>query len=301
MPELPDVTVYVEALRERIAGHVLKDVIIRGPFLLRSLEPTVDAVFDKSVRDVTRMGKRIVISFESDSFLVVHLMIAGRLHWVVKKPKIGGRNILALFEFDCGFLTFTEAGSQRRASLHVISGAGDLKALDPGGLEVMTADLAAFAKALQRENHTLKRALTDPHIFSGIGNAYSDEILHHAQLSPILLTQKMNASEVERLFRSCTETLQEWTNKLREEAAGLFPEHVTAFRKDMAAHGKYGEPCPRCGEEIQRIRYSSNETNYCAKCQTKGRLLADRALSRLLREDWPKTLEELEMRRELKG
>ncbi len=297
MPELPDVTVYVEALRERIAGHRLVNTVIKGPFLLRSLEPTIDAVFGKAVREVTRMGKRIVIGFESDLFLVIHLMIAGRLHWHLEKPKIGGRNILALFEFDSGFLTFTEAGSQRRASLYVIQGREDLAALDPGGLEVMTASLSEFTKALLRENHTLKRALTDPHIFSGIGNAYSDEILHRAQLSPVLLTHKMNAADVETLFRSCTETMQKSTVKLREEAAGSFPEHVTAFRKDMAAHGKYGEPCPRCGEKIQRIRYSSNETNYCAKCQTKGKLLADRALSQLLREDWPKTLEELEQRR----
>ena len=299
MPELPDVTVYVEALRERIAGHRLHQVQVRGPFLLRSLRP-IDDVVGKAVTSVNRMGKRIVIGFEADLFLVIHLMIAGRLHWFApsgKRPSLAKRDLLALFEFASGLLTFTEAGSQHRASVHVVLGRDELAALDPGGLEVLETNLVEFSRALQRENHTLKRALTDPHIFSGIGNAYSDEILHRAQLSPVALTQKMNASDIATLYHACVDSLNDWTTALRAEAAGKFPEKVTAFRKDMAAHGHYGEPCPRCGAKIQRIRYATNETNYCAACQTKGKLLADRALSRLLREDWPKTLEELEMKR----
>lgn len=297
MPELPDVTLYVEALSERIVGHRLISAVVRGPFLLRSLEP-IESTFGKIVRDVYRIGKRIVIGFEGDLFLVFHLMIAGRLHWKKARPSMGGRNFLALFEFDSGFLTLTEAGSRHRASLHVIQGEEELAKLNPGGLEVLGSDLAAFTNALQSENHTLKRALTDPHIFSGIGNAYSDEILHRAQLSPIAMTQKLTAAEIETLHRATIDTLLDWTERLRSQSAGAFPEKVTAFHKDMAAHGRYGEPCPRCGAKIQRIRYSSNETNYCPQCQTKGKLLADRALSRLLREDWPKTAEELdEMRR----
>lgn len=300
MPELPDITIYVEALERRIAGHKLLSASIRGPFLLRSLEP-VETVCGHIVRQVRRVGKRIVIGFEGDLFLVLHLMIAGRLHWKATAIKTGGRNLLAQFEFDPGFLTLTEAGSRRRASLHVLTNADELAALDPGGLEVLSYSLVEFTRALRRENHTLKRALTDPHLFSGIGNAYSDEILHRAQLSPVALSQKLSDAEVSLLHRACVEVLREWTEKLRKESGGSFPEKVTAFREGMAAHGRYREPCPRCGARIQRIRYASNETNYCPTCQTKGKLLADRALSRLLREDWPKTAEEWEERKTKMG
>jgi formamidopyrimidine-DNA glycosylase len=300
VPELPDVTVYVEALTERIVGHQLVQSLIRGPFLLRSVEPPVEALVHKTVREVRRLGKRIAIGFEGDLWLVLHLMIAGRLHWFTSRPKTGSRNILASFEFDSGFLTLTEAGSQHRASLHVVGDSETLATFNPGGIEVLEANLDDFASALVRENHTLKRALTDPGIFSGIGNAFSDEILHRAQLSPIAMTRKLTPEQVSALYTATRESLREWTARLRAEAAGSFPEKVTAFRDGMAVHGRYGKPCPRCGSPVQRIRYSSNETNYCARCQTNGKLLADRALSRLLREDWPKTVEELEQKLHVK-
>jgi formamidopyrimidine-DNA glycosylase len=294
MPELPDVVIYIEALRERIAGHTLKRVLVRGPFLLRSTTPPVSSVEGQAVRDVRRLGKRIAIGFENDVWLVLHLMIAGRLHWKTAAPKPGTKGVLAVFEFDSGILTLTEAGSQHRASLTMVSGEANLEALDARGLEVLEADLAIFSAALRQENHTLKRALTDPRLFSGIGNAYSDEILHRARLSPIAMTQKLSAEEITRLFEATREVLTEWVDRLRDDAGRKFPEKVTAFREGMAVHGRYGLPCPRCGAKVQRIRYASNETNYCAPCQTGGRLLADRSLSRLLHEDWPRTLEELE-------
>jgi len=283
MPELPDVVVYVEALRERIVGHTLKRATLRGPFLLRTVAPPMDALYGRTVTDVRRAGKRIAIGFDGGLWLVIHLMIAGRLHWN------GKRQPVAAFEFDNGTLSLTEAGTQHRAQIHV------LDAL-PGtaGLEVLDAPLAEFSLALRRENHTLKRALTDPRLFSGIGNAYSDEILHRARLSPIAMTVKLTDEEIARLHAATLEELGEWVARLRAQSAGKFPEKVTAFREEMAVHGKYGQACRDCGGRIQRIRYASNETNYCPACQTKGRLLADRALSRLLREDWPRTLEELD-------
>jgi formamidopyrimidine-DNA glycosylase len=294
MPELPDVTVYVEALAARVVGHKLLRATIRGPFLLRSVAPPVSAVEGQTVREVRRVGKRIAIGFANDNWLVLHLMIAGRLHWRDSTPKLSARGPLAAFEFDNGALTLTEAGTQHRAALHMVSGDAGLWSLDAGGIDVLEASLADFTTVLQSANHTLKRALTDPRLFSGIGNAYSDEILHRACLSPVALTQRLPPDAVERLFHSTRETLLEWTERLREESRGAFPEKVTAFREGMAAHGRYGKPCPRCGTRIQRIRYAANETNYCPACQTGGKLLADRALSRLLREDWPRTLEELE-------
>ena len=295
MPELPDVTVYVEAIAERVVGHKLQRALIRGPFLLRSVAPPVNAVEDKTVRQVRRVGKRIAIGFEDDLWLVLHLMIAGRLHWRDSTPKLAARSgPLAAFEFDNGTLTLTEAGTQHRAALNIVAGDAGLWALDAGGIDVLNASLAEFASVLQAANHTLKRALTDPRLFSGIGNAYSDEILHRAQLSPVALTQKLPAEAIELLYHATREALVEWTNRLREESRGRFPEKVTAFREGMAVHGRYGKPCPRCGTPIQRIRYAANETDYCPACQTGGKLLADRALSRLLREDWPRTLEELE-------
>jgi formamidopyrimidine-DNA glycosylase len=293
MPELPDVTVYVEALAARTVGHELRRVVIRGPFLLRSVEPPVSAVEGKTVQGVRRVGKRIAIGLTDDLWLVLHLMIAGRLHWGAAR-KLSARGPLASFEFDSGALTLTEAGTQHRAALHVVSGEEGLRSLDAGGIEVLDASLTEFAGVLQSANHTLKRALTDPRLFSGIGNAYSDEILHRASLSPVALTLKLAPEAVERLYRATRESLVEWTGRLRAEARGAFPEKVTAFREGMAVHGRYGKPCPRCATRIQRIRYASNETNYCPVCQTGGKLLADRGLSRLLREDWPRTLEELE-------
>ena len=294
MPELPDVTVYVEALQARIVGRRLNSVQVKSPFLLRTADPPLSAAQGMEVRAVRRIGKRIAIVLDGDLSLVLHLMIAGRLHWDTAAPKSGGRNLLAVFTFDNGYLWLTEAGTQRRASLHVVAGEAALQALDAGGIEPLEASLIAFTSDLQSENHTLKRSLSDPHIFSGIGNAYSDEILHRAQLSPVAMSQKLTASEVERLFKATRTTLIEWIVRLRVEAAGGFPEKVTAFRPEMAVHGRYGLPCPRCGARIQRIRYASNETNYCATCQTGGRLLADRALSRLMHQDWPRTLDELE-------
>jgi formamidopyrimidine-DNA glycosylase len=294
MPELPDVTVYVEALRERLVGRTLSRALIRGPFLLRSTHPPVEAAYGKKVREVRRLGKQIAIGFDGGVWLVLHLKIAGRLHWKAAGAKPGGRNSLAVFEFDSGALLLTEAGTQHRASLHMAQGEPGLRELSAGGIEVLSAGLEAFTAALQFTNHTLKRALTDPHLFSGIGNAYSDEILHRARLSPIAMTQKLKPGELARLYEATRDTLLEWTERLRLDAAGGFPEKVTAFREGMAVHGRYGKPCPRCGAKVQRIRYASNETNYCAQCQTGGKLLADRALSRLLREDWPRTLDELE-------
>ncbi len=287
----------MEALQTRVIGQTLTRAAVRSPFLLRSTDPPLSAIERKAVYEVRRLGKQIAIGVAGDLWLVLHLMIAGRLHWNTSAPKMGSRNILAAFEFDNGWLWLTEAGTQRRASLHVVAGEAGLEALSAGGIEPLDASLAAFSAALRSANHTLKRSLTDPHIFSGIGNAYSDEILHRGQLSPIAMTQKLTAGEIERLYDATRATLVKWTERLRTEAAGAFPEKVTAFRPEMAVHGRYGQPCPRCGAKVQRIRYASNETNYCAPCQTGGRLLADRALSRLLREDWPRTLDELEARK----
>ena len=294
MPELPDITVYIEALEQRIAGTTLERVSVGNPFLLRTAVPPLASVAGKKVTGLRRLGKRICIGVEGDLWLVLHLMIAGRLHWYEDRAKAAkGRNVAA-FEFTSGTLTLTEAGTQKRASLHVVEGDAGLERLNPGGLEVFDANEEEFATALQARNHTLKRALTDPRIFSGIGNAYSDEILFTAQLSPFALTQKLTPEEIKRLFDAIKSSLTDWIDRLLEEYRGRFPEKVTAFRPDMATHGKYGEPCPRCGSKIQRIRYGSNETNYCPKCQTGGKLLADRALSRLLKDDWPRTPEELE-------
>ncbi len=297
MPELPDITVYIEALDQRIVGHVLERVQIAGPFLLRTASPPMDAVQGHKVISLRRIGKRIAIGFDNNIWLVFHLMIAGRLHWSEKRKTPDGRRTLAALDFDNGTLTLTEAGARKRASLHVIGGEEALQKLDPGGIDVMAATRDEFSAALTRENHTLKRSLTDPHFFSGIGNAYSDEILHRAQLSPIALTQKLKPEEITRLYEATRTSLAEWVERLRDEADGKFPEKVTAFRPEMAVHGRYGEPCPRCGTKVQKIQYASNETNYCARCQTGGKLLADRSLSRLLREDWPRTLEELEERK----
>ena len=297
MPELPDVTVYVEALHARIVGRRLERVLVGSPFLLRSAAPPLESTFGRVVTGVRRVGKQIAIGVEGDLWLVLHLKIAGRLHWKKAAPKLGARNLLAIFQFDSGALTLTEAGSERRAGLHVVAGEAGLRALDAGGIEPLEADVHRFAAALRAENHTLKRALTDPRLLSGIGNAYSDEILHRARLSPVALTQKLSSEEIGRLYEAVRASLLEWTERLREEAGAGFPEKVTAFREGMAAHGRYGQPCPRCGAKIQRIRYASNETNYCPQCQTGGKLLADRALSRLLREDWPRTAEEMEARK----
>jgi formamidopyrimidine-DNA glycosylase len=296
MPELPDVVVYIEALEHRILHQTLERVRLASPFLLRTTNPALREVEGKRVEQLRRLGKRIAIGVEGELWLVLHLMIAGRLHWRQPGIKLPAKRALAAFDFADGSLLLTEAGSQKRASLHVVQSEAGLRSLDPGGLEVLGGELDSFSLALTSENHTLKRALTDPRLFSGIGNAYSDEILHRARLSPVTLTQRLDRAEVRRLYEAVAETLHEWVDRLRAEAAGGFPEKVTAFRKEMAVHGKYGQPCPRCGAKVQRIRYAQNETNYCPKCQTGGKLLADRALSRLLREDWPKTPEEMEMR-----
>ena len=309
MPELPDVTVYLEALEQRILGHKLEKVLISSPFLLRTAVPPLSSVEGKQVIDLRRLGKRICLGFEDEIWLVIHLMIAGRLHWKAgrlasAKGPSKFKAQLAIFQFDTGTLSLTEAGTQRRASLHVVAGEAGLNSLDRGGTELFTGqkrkgslgnfiDLESFTSILKSENHTLKRALTDPRLFSGIGNAYSDEILWQAKLSPVKLTGKLSDEEIVRLYAATRDTLQEWTERLRAKAGDDFPEKVTAFRKDMATHGRYKEPCPRCGMLIQRIRYAANETNYCPTCQTGGKLLADRALSRLLREDWPRTVEEL--------
>lgn len=294
MPELPDITAYIDALQPRIAGRRLEHVRIAKPFLLRTAEPPVSSLQGRTVRELRRIGKRIAIGLDGGVWLVIHLMIAGRLHWKPQGVKLTGRTDIAAFDFSDGSLVLTEAGSKHRASLHVVQGEEALYALDPGGIDVFSSDLQTFRAALMTENRTLKRALTDPRILSGIGNAYSDEILHAAQLSPIALTHKLTPPEWERLFNATRETLVLWAQRLKAEADGAFPEKVTAFRKDMAVHGRYGMPCPRCGQPVQRIRYADNETNYCAKCQTGGKLLADRSLSRLLGSEWPRTLEELE-------
>jgi formamidopyrimidine-DNA glycosylase len=295
VPELPDIVVYIEALEQRILGQTIQRVRLASPFLLRTVSPPLRDVEGKKVQRLLRVGKRIAIGVEGDLWLVLHLMIAGRLHWRARDAKLGGRLNLAAFDFPNGSLVLTEAGSKKRASLHVVSGEAGLRAIDPGGLEVLETDLDQFAAALTASNHTLKRALTDPRTFSGIGNAYSDEILFEARLSPIALTQKLKPDEIRRLFDATRTMLVQWADRLRSETGDGFPEKVTAFRDGMTVHGRYNQPCVRCGGKIQRIRYASNETDYCPHCQTGGKLLADRALSRLLREDWPKTLEELEL------
>ncbi|HXL21313.1 MAG TPA: DNA-formamidopyrimidine glycosylase family protein [Candidatus Dormibacteraeota bacterium] len=296
MPELPDVTVYIEALEQRIVGHVLERAQIAGPFLLRTVHAPIQSIEGHRVIAIRRIGKRIALGFDNELWLVFHLMIAGRLHWKSSRVTPDGRRTLAVFDFDSGTLTLTEAGTQKRASIHLVAGEAALAALDRGGIDVFAATPEQFAAVLTAENHTLKRALTDPRSFSGIGNAYSDEILHHAKLSPIALTQRLKPDEIRRLYGSIRHTLTHWTQILRDQAAGKFPEKVTAFREGMAVHGRYKQPCPVCGTKVQRIRYAANETNYCPKCQTGGKLLADRALSRLLREDWPRSLEDLEDR-----
>ena len=294
MPELPDIVVYIEALEKRILDRTLERVLIVSPFLLRTAVPPLSSTEGKRVTRLRRIGKRICIGLEDDLWLVLHLMIAGRLHWRKGKAKVAKPRGLAAFEFDQGSLLWTEAGSQKRASLHVVQGESGLQSLDPGGIEIFDSSPTEFARVLQSANHTLKRALTDPRLFSGIGNAYSDEILFEAQLSPLALTQKLKPDEIERLYYAARANLERWTELLRKQTGVSFPEGVTAFRPGMAVHGRYKEPCVRCGTKIQRIRYAANETNYCPTCQTGGKLLADRSLSRLLREDWPKTPEDLE-------
>jgi formamidopyrimidine-DNA glycosylase len=294
MPELPDITAYIHALETRVVGRPLIGVRLASAFLLRTVEPPLASLEGQVVRKLRRVGKRIAFGFDNGNWLVLHLMIAGRLHWRAAGAKLAGRNALAAFDFPDGSLVLTEAGSKRRASLHVVAGEAGLAAMDPGGIDVMTSSPEEFRAALTVENRTLKRALTDPRIVSGIGNAYSDEILHAARLSPIALTQKLSAEEWERLHSATRETLAQWIARLGTEAEVAFPEKVTAFRGDMAVHGRFGKPCPRCGSPVQRIRYADNETNYCAVCQTEGKVLADRSLSRLLGKDWPRTLDELE-------
>ncbi len=295
MPELPDISAYLSALEPRIARQPLTQVRIASPFLLRTVQPRIEDVEGHTVRSLHRIGKRIAIEFDNGLWLVLHLMIAGRLHWRPLGAKLGGRNNLAAFDFPNGSLVLTEAGSKRRASLHLFANEAAAKDIDPGGIDVFAASLEDFRTALTTENRTLKRALTDPRILSGIGNAYSDEVLHAARLSPIQLTQKLTSDEWQRLFDATRNTLQLWIDRLNAEASKAFPEKVTAFRKDMAVHGRYLQPCPVCGQPVQRIRYADNETNYCAQCQTNGKVLADRSLSRLLGKDWPRTLDELEM------
>ena len=294
VPELPDIAAYIGALESRILGAPLEHVRIGSPFLLRTFEPPLTDAEGRAVRELRRVGKRIAMGGDGGLWLVLHLMIAGRLHWRAPGAKLSGRNNLAAFDFPTGSLVLTEAGSKRRASLHVVRGEEGLRMIDPGGIEVFGADLASFREALAAENRTLKRALTDPRLISGIGNAYSDEILHAAQLSPVTRTHKLRPEEWERLFAATRETLTLWIERLGVEAQKKFPEKVTAFRKEMSVHGRYGMPCPRCGAKIQRIKYADNETNYCARCQTGGKVLADRGLSRLLKSDWPRTLDELE-------
>jgi formamidopyrimidine-DNA glycosylase len=293
MPELPDITVYTEALASRIVGRQLERTRIAKPFLLRSVDPPISAANGKTVVGIRRMGKRIVVELDADLFLVIHLMIAGRLRWVPSGGKVPGKIGLAAFDFPNGTLILTEAGSKRRASLWLVRGVESLEQFERGGLEVLESDLAHFTERLIQENHTLKRSLTDPRLFSGIGNAYSDEILHRAKLSPIKHTRKLTEDEFQRLFDATRATLVEWTERLRRESKGDFPARVTAFRDEMAVHGKFGKPCPVCGTPVQRIRYADNETNYCPRCQTDGKLLADRALSRLLKQDWPRSIDEL--------
>jgi formamidopyrimidine-DNA glycosylase len=294
MPELPDLAAYISALERRIVGQRIEHIRLASPFLLRTVQPPVTDVEGRLARELRRIGKRIAIGVEGDLWLVLHLMIAGRLHWRPPGANLAGRKSLAAFDFAAGSLVLTEAGTKHRASLAVLAGEEALRSVDPGGIDILASDLNSFRNALTVENRTLKRALTDPRIVSGIGNAYSDEILHAAQLSPVTLTHKLQPQEWERLFAASRDTLKLWIDRLRAEAEAGFPEKVTAFRKDMAVHGRYGEPCPKCGEKVQRIRYADNETNYCARCQTGGKVLADRSLSRLLRSDWPRTLEALE-------
>jgi formamidopyrimidine-DNA glycosylase len=294
MPELPDVTVYIEALERFVVGRTIERARALNPFVLRSVDPPLSAVDAKEVKGVSRVGKRIVLSLSGDLHVVIHLMIAGRLRWRTKDKKIAGKLAQAAFEFAHGTLYLTEAGSKRRASLHVVQGLEAVRAMDRGGIDVFVANSDEFAAQLRRENHTIKRSLTDPRFFDGIGNAYSDEILHRAKMSPLLLTSKMSADDIERLLDATRSTLTEWIGKLRDEVGNGFPETVTAFREGMAVHGRYGKPCPVCGTPVQRIRYADNETNYCARCQTGGRLLADRALSRLLKQDWPRSIDELD-------
>ncbi len=298
MPELPDIAAYISALEDRIVGKPVERVRLASPFLLRTAQPPISSADGRTVREVRRIGKRIAIGLDGDLWLVFHLMIAGRLHWKDAGARLAGRNALAAIDFPNGSLVLTEAGSKRRASLHVLSGEAELRSVDPGGIDVFSSDLASFRAALGAENRTLKRAMTDPHTLSGIGNAYSDEILHAAQLSPLALTHKLTASEWERLFTATRNTLQLWIDRFTTEAKTRFPAHVTAFRDDMAVHGRYGKPCPVCGATVRRIRYADNETNYCPRCQTGGKIVADRALSRLLGSDWPRTLDELESRRD---
>jgi formamidopyrimidine-DNA glycosylase len=294
VPELPDVTVYVEALRERITGARLERLCLATPFVLRSVDPPLADVVGRAVAGVRRLGKRIVIALEDERFIVIHLMIAGRLHWKAAGAKVPGKIGVAAFDFSAGTLLMTEAGTKKRAAIHLVRTEAALREHDPGGLEVFDIDLAAFRDALTAESHTLKRALTDPHLLSGIGNAYGDEILHRARLSPVKLTRQLGDADIARLFEATRATLADWVERLRREAGGGFPEGVTAFREGMAVHGRYGQPCPDCGSPVQRIVHAENETNYCPTCQTGGRLLADRALSRLLKADWPRTLEEME-------
>jgi formamidopyrimidine-DNA glycosylase len=294
MPELPDITAYITALEARIVGQMLERVRLASVFLLRTVDPPLSAVEGKTVREIRRIGKRIALGVDNDVWLVLHLMIAGRLHWKAPQTKLAGRNALAAFDFPNGSLVLTEAGSKRRASLYVVRGEAALQAMNPGGVEIFETDLDGFRAALTAENRTLKRALTDPRLISGVGNAYSDEILHAAQLSPITLTHKLKTEDWERLFAATRATMTAWIDRLNGEAKKKFPEKVTAFRPEMAVHGRFNLPCPRCGEKVQRIRYADHETNYCARCQTGGKVLADRSLSRLLGADWPRTLDELE-------
>jgi formamidopyrimidine-DNA glycosylase len=293
LPELPDIVVYVEALEKRVVGHTLEKIRVAKPFLVRTVDPPLSALEGRQVESVRRVGKRIAIGFDDDLWLVVHLMIAGRLRWLDKGAKVPGKIGLAAFDFDNGSLILTEAGTTRRASLYVLRGEEQLDEMQRGGLEVLGATVEQFAERLRFENHTLKRSLTDPRLFSGIGNAYSDEILHRARLSPVKHTNRLTDDEIARLFAATKEILEEWVDRLRTETGDRFPEKVTAFRPEMAVHGRYGQPCPVCSTPVQRIRYASNETNYCPRCQTEGRLLADRALSRLLKQDWPKSIDEL--------
>jgi formamidopyrimidine-DNA glycosylase len=293
VPELPDITVYVEALESRVVGQPLVAVRITTPFLLRTVDPPLQSVGGKQVRSVRRIGKRIVLALDDDLFMVLHLMIAGRLHWIGRNTRVP-KNVMAAFEFPNGTLTLTEAGSKKRASMHIVRGKEALKQFERGGIEPLESSVAEFARRLRSENHTVKRSLTDPRLFSGIGNAYSDEILHRARMSPVKLTSRLTDEEIAGLYDATRTVLQEWVDRMRAQADGGFPEKVTAFRPEMAVHGKYGQPCPVCGTAVQRIRYADNETNYCPRCQTEGRLLADRALSRLLKQDWPRRIEELE-------
>ena len=297
MPELPDIVVYLERLRPRVQGQRLERLRLANPFLLRSVEPPIEEVHGRTVVDLRRLGKRIVFGFDGDLLLILHLMIAGRLHWKPAGAKPPAKLGLAAFDFPTGTLILTEAGTKRRASLHLVRGAEELARHNPGGLEVLDADEATFRAALQQENHTLKRSLTDPRLFSGIGNAYSDEILHRVGLSPLALSQRLSAEDIGRLFRATKETLLEWTERLRREVGDGFPEKVTAFREGMAVHGRFGQPCPVCGTKVQRIIYAENETNYCPRCQTGGKVLADRSMSRLLKDDWPRSIEEWEERK----